>query len=69
MSDLAKRLVNSLDYQINKNKKEIINISKNKKSNNTNLNIDPIKDFNDITIELLENENKRLSEIKKDIEN
>lgn len=69
MSDFAKRLINSLDYQINKNKKEIINISKKKKSNDNNLNIEPIKDFNDITIEPLENENKRLSEIKKDIEN
>jgi Mannosyl-glycoprotein endo-beta-N-acetylglucosaminidase len=69
MSDFAKRFINSLDYQINKNKKEIINISKKKKSNDNNLNIEPIKDFNDITIELLENENKRLSEIKKDIEN
>jgi hypothetical protein len=73
MTDFKKRLIDSLDYQVNKNKKEIININKTKASDDHTLNvlkfIEPIKDFDDITIEILENQNKRLTEIKKDIEN
>ncbi|GAA3772681.1 glucosaminidase domain-containing protein [Flavobacterium ginsengiterrae] len=73
MTDFKKRLIDSIDYQIKKNRKQITEIKKNKESNHNNLNIlifiEPIKDFTDITIEILENENKRLIEIEKDIKN
>jgi RHS repeat-associated protein len=72
MNFFKKRLIASIDYQIEKNQSEIKTLTKNKKPENNSIPIllsPQIKDFDDLRIETLQNENNRLIEVKKDITN